>query len=37
MPAYANDLSPTERWHVVNYIRNGLSKAAATAQAAPAK
>ena len=24
MPPYANDLSPTERWHVVNYIRKGL-------------
>lgn len=21
MPTYGNDLSPTERWHVVNYIR----------------
>lgn len=21
MPIYANDLSPTERWHVVNYVR----------------
>lgn len=21
MPTYANDLSPTERWHVVNYVR----------------
>ncbi len=24
MPSYANDLSPTERWHVVNYVRKGL-------------
>ncbi len=24
MPSYANDLSPTERWHVVNYLRHGL-------------
>jgi mono/diheme cytochrome c family protein len=22
MPIYGNDLSPTERWHVVNYVRN---------------
>ncbi len=21
MPSYANDLSPTERWHVINYVR----------------
>ena len=27
MPVYANDLSPTERWHVVNYIRQVLQKA----------
>ncbi len=26
MPAYANDLSPTERWHVLNYIRQVLQK-----------
>jgi mono/diheme cytochrome c family protein len=26
MPAYANDLSATERWHVVNYIRKVLQK-----------
>ncbi len=32
MPSYANDLSPTERWHVVNYLRNGL-KPPATQQA----
>ena len=24
MPNYANDLSPSERWHVVNYMRKGL-------------
>ena len=24
MPSYANDLSPDERWHVVNYIRKEL-------------
>ena len=24
MPSYANDLSPDERWHVVNYVRKGL-------------
>ena len=32
MPSYANDLSPTERWHVVNYLRYGL-KPPATQQA----
>lgn len=38
MPAYANDLSPTERWHLINYIRNGLNKPAAATQAGnPAK
>jgi len=26
MPNYANDLSVEERWHVVNYVRNGLKK-----------
>ena len=26
MPSYANDLSATERWHVVNYIRTVLQK-----------
>ncbi len=37
MPVYANDLSPTERWHVVNYIRKVLQKKApvAAASAAP--
>jgi mono/diheme cytochrome c family protein len=32
MPSYANDLSPTERWHVINYLRHGL-KPPATQQA----
>ena len=32
MPSYANDLSPIERWHVVNYLRHGL-KPPATQQA----
>lgn len=33
MPSYANDLSTTERWNVVNYIRTVLQKApAAVAQ-----
>jgi mono/diheme cytochrome c family protein len=27
MPIYGNDLTPTERWHVVNYIRNVVQKA----------
>jgi len=26
MPRYGYDMSPTERWHVVNYIRNVLEK-----------
>jgi mono/diheme cytochrome c family protein len=26
MPSYANDLTPAERWHVVNYVRNVLQK-----------
>jgi len=32
MPSYANDLSPTERWHVINFVHHGL-KPAATQQA----
>lgn len=32
MPAYANDLSPTERWHLVNYIRKGLQQSAVAAE-----
>jgi mono/diheme cytochrome c family protein len=34
MPVYAIDLSPTERWHVVNYIRAVLQKKAPVAAAA---
>jgi mono/diheme cytochrome c family protein len=34
MPVYANDLSPTERWHVVNYVRNVLAAQGASAQQA---
>ncbi|MEQ1813074.1 MAG: cytochrome c [Candidatus Nitrotoga sp.] len=26
MPTYANDLSPEERWHVLNYVRQVLQK-----------
>jgi len=26
MPIYAADLSPTERWHVVNYVRKVIQK-----------
>jgi mono/diheme cytochrome c family protein len=37
MPVYANDLSPTERWNVVNYVRHGLKPAQAVQAAAPAK
>lgn len=34
MPIYGNDLNPTERWHVINYIRNVIEKPqAATAEA----
>lgn len=38
MPIYAIDLTPTERWHVVNYIRTVLQKKApATAAAGKSK
>jgi mono/diheme cytochrome c family protein len=37
MPPYAYDLSATERWHVVNYVRKGLKKAQAVQAMAPAK
>ncbi len=37
MPAYANDLSATERWHVVNYIRHVLQKAPAAPAVNPTK
>lgn len=30
MPAYANDLSPEERWDIVNYIRTELARDTAT-------
>jgi mono/diheme cytochrome c family protein len=34
MPVYGNDLSPTERWHVVNYVRTAFgSKATPTTMA----
>lgn len=33
MPSYANDLSPTERWHVVNYVRKVLQKGQTTTAA----
>ncbi len=26
MPSYANDLSPTERWHLINYVRKVLQQ-----------
>jgi mono/diheme cytochrome c family protein len=26
MPTYGNDLNPTERWHVVNYVRSVVQK-----------
>lgn len=45
MPAYgvpgpqggSNDLNPTERWHVVNYVKNQLVKDAAAAKTASAQ
>lgn len=37
MPPYANDLSATERWHVVNYIRKVLQKTPASDATAQAK
>ena len=37
MPSYANDLSPTERWHVVNYVRQVLQKVPADVTAAQSK
>jgi len=37
MPSYANDLSATERWHVVNYVRKTLQKGRAGQAAAQAK
>jgi mono/diheme cytochrome c family protein len=37
MPSYANDLSATERWHVVNYIRKVLQKSPATPAVGAAK
>jgi len=37
MPSYANDLSASERWHVVNYIRKVLQKGQAATVAAQSK
>ena len=37
MPSYANDLSATERWHVVNYMRKVLQKGQAVTAAAQSK
>ena len=37
MPSYANDLSATERWHVVNYVRKVLQKGQAGQAMAQAK
>jgi len=34
MPSYGNDLSPTERWHVVNYVRKVVQQAQAVAPVA---
>ncbi len=37
MPSYANDLSATERWHVVNYVRRVLQKGQPVTAAAQSK
>ena len=37
MPSYANDLSATERWHVVNYVRKVLQKGRSGQVSAQAK
>ena len=37
MPPYAYDLSATERWHVVNYVRKGLKQASAAQSTSSAK
>ncbi len=37
MPTYANDLSPKERWHVVNYVRKVLQGAKLDAASASSK
>ncbi len=37
MPPYAYDLSATERWHVVNYVRKGLKQASAAQATSSAK
>lgn len=37
MPTYANDLSATERWHVVNYVRKGLKQVQSAQAVPPAK
>ena len=36
MPPYANDLSPTERWHMVNYVRKVLQQNTSAEAVAPA-
>ena len=37
MPVYAIDLSPTERWHIVNYVRTVLQKKASVSATAAQK
>ncbi len=37
MPPYAYDLSATERWNIVNYVRKGLKQVSATQAATSAK
>ncbi len=34
MPIYGNDMSPSERWHVVNYVRSAFGKPSAGAATA---
>ncbi|MGO9172504.1 MAG: c-type cytochrome [Rhodomicrobium sp.] len=37
MPNFANDLSPTERWHVINFLHHGLVPAAPQQEAGQTK
>ena len=37
MPIYGNDLTPTERWNVVNYVRNAFQHKPLVASAEPAR
>ena len=37
MPKFANDLSPVERWHVINYLHHGLKPVASAQAGSPDK